>query len=156
MRLRFQNFEDVFLAGLLHNVGIVMEDQYVHEAFVSVMLALLKESDLLQVEQQHLGFDHTRLGEAMATAWKLPNFVSDSIRHHHDSTSYKGQYLKIVQFVEVANFICSLKDMPSVGINLTKFPRAAILALELGKEDLVVLANDLDAELANNVSLFQI
>jgi HD-like signal output (HDOD) protein len=34
MRLGYPNFEDCFLAGLLHDIGIILEDQYVHKHFV--------------------------------------------------------------------------------------------------------------------------
>ena len=37
MRLKFANFEDMFLAGLLHDIGIVFEDQYAHRDFVATI-----------------------------------------------------------------------------------------------------------------------
>ena len=33
MRQRMPAFEDAFVAGLLHDIGIVLEDQYAHEHF---------------------------------------------------------------------------------------------------------------------------
>jgi putative nucleotidyltransferase with HDIG domain len=156
MRQRLTDFEDVFLAGLLHDIGLILEDQHVHEPFKAVVLALRAGDDLLSCEQQHLGFDHTRLGEAMAVTWKLPDCISDAIRHHHDAAAYQGKFPPVVQCVEVANFICSLKGLSAAGINLVRFPRAAIVARSLTKEDLLVLAGDLDKELAANSTLFQV
>jgi HD-like signal output (HDOD) protein len=156
MRLHLAEFEDVFLAGLLHDIGIILEDQHVHTVFAGVVSGLREGSRLREAEQKCLSFDHTMLGGRLANAWRMPNGIADSVRHHHDSASYDGNYTPTVRCVELANFICSLKGMASVGVHLVEFPRAGILALSLGKEDLVVLANDLDREIDSNQSLFQI
>jgi len=155
-RLSLKEFEDVFLAGLLHDVGIILEDQHVNGAFVEVVNELPKASRLCEVEQKHLKFDHTMLGSRLASAWRLPAGIVDSIRHHHDSVSYDGTCAATVRCVELANFICSLTGMPSVGVQLVEFPKAVISALSLSKDDLVVLAKDFDRELKNNQTLFQI
>jgi HD-like signal output (HDOD) protein len=155
MRLHIRHFEDVFLAGLLHDAGIILEDQHVHDGFVEVVQSLREGARLSDVEREQLGFDHTTLGEYMAKTWQLPNGLTDAVRYHHDSTGYTADYPETVRCVELANFVCSLRGLSSVGVHLVEFPRAAITALSLGKNDLVVLANDLNRELANNQSLLQ-
>ena len=37
MRQRMPDFEDAFVAGVLHDIGIVLEDQYAHEQFRDVI-----------------------------------------------------------------------------------------------------------------------
>jgi HD-like signal output (HDOD) protein len=153
MRIRSQSFEDVFLAGLLHDIGIILEDQHLHNEFVGVIESLQQGKTLPEVEQERLGFDHTRLGEHMAKLWKLPNGAIDAIRHHHGLRNYEGSYTETIRCIELANFICSLKDVSSVGVHIVAFPRDTILALGLGKDDLVVLAEDFDRELNNNQAM---
>jgi putative nucleotidyltransferase with HDIG domain len=155
-RLRFPEFEDIFLAGLLHDIGILLEDQHGHAQFVQVIESLQEGQTLCKTECELFGFDHTKLGGQIAAEWKLPQGVIDSIRHHHNSAAYQGEYARTVQCVELANFICSLKGMLSVGVKLVQFPQAAIVALSLTKDDLMVLATDLDAELARNQALMQV
>jgi putative nucleotidyltransferase with HDIG domain len=156
MRMRLGQFEDVYLAGLLHDIGIILEDQYAHRGFATVIENMKEGRLLADFEREHLGFDHAALGEEIGRAWKMPNGVTDSIRHHHSITSYAGMYSETLQCVEVGNFLCSLKEMSSVGMNLVAFPRDSILALGLGKTDLVVIAEDLDREINNNQNLFQV
>ena len=43
-----------------------------------------------------------------------------------------------------------------MGINLVQFPREAVERLSLTKEDVVVLATDLDREMSTNESLFHL
>ncbi len=156
LRRRLSNFEDFFLAGLLHDIGIVLEDQHVHDHFLAVIGSLDKNRTLAQVERDILGFDHTILGEKVAENWKFPESVTAVIRHHHMSAHYRGDETDLVRCVEVANFICSLKSTPSVGMQLVRFSKPALAALELNKEDVIVLADDLQREITANKSLFQL
>ena len=130
-----------------------------HKPFVNIMQSLQEGEDLCKTEQggEFLAFDHTRLGNSVARTWKLPTGVIDAIRcHHHSAAVCEGENLVTVQCVEVANFICSVKGMASIEANLGVFPRSALEALSLGKEDIVVLAGDLDRELEANRSLFEV
>ena len=156
MRRKMNNFEEAFLAGLLHDIGIVLEDQHAHEQFVTVVRSLDQAKTLAETERSYLGFDHTALGERLATNWGFPEATKASIRHHHASVSYRGEQIDIVRCVEVANLICTLKGIPSVGLKLVKISQPALTGLSLTREDITVLADDLDQELAASAGLFQI
>jgi putative nucleotidyltransferase with HDIG domain len=154
MRLEVQAFEDAFLAGLLHDVGIVLEDQYAPDAFAEVIRGLPGRESLMQAELAVLGFDHRLFGRDLAMRWQFPQPLIDAIVHHHDSTRYKGEHLPVVQCVEVANFICSIKGMSSVGVNLVQFPGPVLKQMGMGRDDLIVLVQDLDQELAAKQDIF--
>ncbi|MDZ7620084.1 MAG: HDOD domain-containing protein [Patescibacteria group bacterium] len=156
MRTCMANFEDMFLAGLLHDIGIVLEDQYIHPQFCDVMTALRPGVSLTAVEHDVLGFDHTTLAHRMARDWKFPEVVAVAARHHHDSTQYMGEHLDVVRCVEAANVICALKGITSVGVNTVQFSADIFEALSLTKEDVVVLAGHLDKEIEANQSIFQV
>lgn len=155
MRLRFTNFEDMFLAGLLHDIGIVLEDQHAHGAFFLVIRSLEKDKSLGEIERRHLGFDHMELGERVAAAWGFPEPVKAAIRFHHNSAGYRGEDVDLVRCVEVANLLCSIKGIPSIGASLVRIPQPAIKGLGLSKQDLLVLAEDLEQEIAANQNLFR-
>lgn len=156
MRRKMNNFEEAFLAGLLHDIGIVLEDQHAHEQFVKVVRSLDEAKTLAEIERGHLGFDHTALGEKVAANWGFPEATKASIRYHHASLSYRGEQIDIVRCVEVANLICTLKGIPSVGLKLVRISQPSLKGLSLTREDITVLADDLDQELAASASLFQI
>ena len=54
MRLNLKNFEDIFLAGLLHDIGIVLEDQHVHDPFVAAMDSLAQGRRSAQSNEHRL------------------------------------------------------------------------------------------------------
>jgi putative nucleotidyltransferase with HDIG domain len=156
MRRKSRNFEDMFLAGLLHDVGIILEDEHVHEGFCQVLASVAEGTPLVETERARLGFDHTALGQQVASNWGFPDAVKDTIRWHHASSAYKGKEAECVQCVEVANLICSIKGITSIGVALVKFDPRPIAELGLSKDDVLILAEDLDDELARAQSLFHI
>ena len=156
MRLRMANFEDVFLAGLLHDIGIILEDEHDHEHFVSAISALDENRSLAEVEREHLNYDHTMLGQRIAESWGFPETVQAAVRFHHKSEAYRGTEIDAVRCVEVANLICTLKGMSSVGRKLVRFSPDTLTHLNLAKEDISILSEDLDEALAANAGLFSI
>ena len=156
VRSGMPEFEDAFLAGLLHDIGIIFEDQHAHRHFRQVIAELSDDSTLVAVETKHLGFDHCLLGGRIAEEWRFPNVVQAAIRFHHAPNGYADEGADIVHCVEIANAICTLKGISSVGRQLIAPPLAALRAMGLQKEDVVVLAADLDQELVASESLFEL
>jgi HD-like signal output (HDOD) protein len=109
---------------------------------------------LSESEHEHFGFDHGQLGERIAELWKFPQAAQAAIAHHHASNGCRGEHTAVVRCVEVANLICTLKGMSSVGLNLLRSSRAVLDAMSLSKEDVEVLASDLDHELELHSNLF--
>ncbi len=149
-------FEESFLAGLLHDIGIILEDQYCHSAFCEVIENLTPDRTLASVERQMLGFDHTDLGGRFAERSRFPDEVICVIYHHHDGTRYTGPHQTILACVEMANFLCTLKSCSSVGMKLVQPNHHAIDQLQISRHDLKVWAMDLDAEIAQNSALFKL
>jgi HD-like signal output (HDOD) protein len=156
MRRSMRNFEDAFLAGLIHDVGIVLEDQHAHAGFACAIESLAQHGTLVEAERAHLGFDHTILGDIVSETWGFPEHVRAAIRHHHVSMNYRGPHIDIVRVVEVANLICTAKKISSIGVNLVKPCRPTLAALSLTGDDLAVLSADLNEELEKNASLLSL
>ena len=155
MRLRLKNFEDIFLAGLLHDLGLILADQHFHNAFVEIMLQAEEGKPICQRELAYLGFTHCQLAGEITKKWRFPEGVVAAAAYHHGPVVYHGEHIDAVRCVEVANLVCTLKEMPSIGMNCLRVPQGSISALKLTKNDLVVLGEDLDRELKANQVLFQ-
>ncbi len=149
------NAEDVFLAGLLHDLGIILEDQYHHEAFVQMMEAFPEGKTLVQAEQEAFGFDHAVLGAIVAKQWRLPEVVQETILFHH-ADRYYGFYAKTIACVELANVMASAKGIRSVGIPLPGFSASALEHLNIGKGDVRRLVEKMNEQLTSNAQLFNL
>jgi len=156
MRLKMPNFEDIFLAGLLHDIGIILADEHDHKAFETMITSLDGKRSLPEVELQHLEYTHMALGQRVAEDWGFPEAVQASVRYHHDSAAYHGPEIDAVRCVEAANLICTLKGYASVGLKIVRFSKTVLSHLKMNKEDIAVLSEDLDSAFAAHSSLFDI
>lgn len=155
-KLRLRNGDDIFVAGLLHDVGIILEDQYFHDGFEQVINSLDDHRTLAAVERQCLGFSHIDLGKRIADKWQFPQLVKEAIVYHHTTMSYTGDNLDVLRCLEVANVLCTIKGHSSVGRNLVKLSRTTLAGLGLDKDDLRVLSDELDDEMERNAALLRI
>jgi len=76
--------EDYFLAGLLHDIGILIEDQFLHEDFKNILAyGKEKKCGLPEAEMAVLGCTHCEIGALVAEKWKIPSFLHAVLKHHH-------------------------------------------------------------------------
>lgn len=78
--------EEAFLAGLVHNLGMLAEIELDGPRFACAVNAFQsdKAKTMRQAEREAFGLDHTTLGEAVCRAWKFPNSLAAVCRLHHD------------------------------------------------------------------------
>jgi len=103
--------EDCFSGGLLHDVGKLVLDQFLHEELITILEQTEKgELSFLEAERNRLGIDHTIIGEWLARKWKLPLPVVVSIRHHHEPIEERKGFSMsqdhVVDIVRLADTIC--------------------------------------------------
>lgn len=154
LRAGIADFEDFYLAGLLHDLGLIVADQHAHRPFVDLVTHIQEGQPTFEAELTYLGFSHTQIAGELARRWGFPAGTVAAIIYHHNSEACRDEHQRVVQIVEVANFLTALKGMTSLGMNCLRFPKAVIAELGLSKEDLLALSADLDRELQGNALLF--
>jgi len=78
--------EEVFVAGLLHDLGIsVLDDLYPEEYAVCAEYARVTGRPLLEAEEAYIGADHTAVGAQVAGEWNLPEKLATVMQLHHES-----------------------------------------------------------------------
>jgi putative nucleotidyltransferase with HDIG domain len=103
--------EDCFSGGLLHDIGKLVLDQFLHEELLKILERTEEDSiSFLEAERNLLGIDHTIIGEWLARKWKLPLPVVVSIRHHHEPLEERKGFSmsqdRVVDIVRLADTIC--------------------------------------------------
>lgn len=116
-RIGFMKLEEVFLAGLLHDIGKIILDQYANQLFQKVVAkALEKDLLLFDVERAALGVSHTDVGRWLADSWNLPFDQAEVIEYHHNPKLAKNA-IHIVRCVHAADVLCRAINVGSGGDN---------------------------------------
>ena len=77
--------EEASVAGLLHDIGkVVLSVQYPKEYQMAVAAAGERSMFLPDVEMEVFNMTHATAGAYFANTWRLPEFVVESIRCHHE------------------------------------------------------------------------
>lgn len=99
----YREFEEAYIAGLLHDMGKLLLDQFVLEDYTRIV-ELMKEKQLnvWQAEEFLFGIDHARLGGLIGKKWDLPNKLVHAIQYHH-LPSFAWQYKELSAIVNIAN-----------------------------------------------------
>ena len=120
-RLGIKNIEEVFIWGLLHDLGKLILDAHFNRDFTNVV-NLVQEKGLLirDAEQQILGFDHAELGGIVATKWNLPPALIKAIRFHH-SPPLAMESVRIAAIVHLADILCRAIGMGNGGDSKVPF-----------------------------------
>ncbi len=102
----------VYTAGLLHDIGIIVEDQFLHESFVNnVLEAEDSKMDLYLVEDRNQGLTHQQIGFAVAENWGFPANLTSGIGFHHTPECSIYENKQMIQVLYLANYICQRMDI---------------------------------------------
>ncbi|MHC9539203.1 MAG: HDOD domain-containing protein [Vulcanimicrobiota bacterium] len=103
--LRRPDCEELFVAGLLHDIGKVIIDQYMNAKFVRILNYAENTCRLLiEAESEVLGYTHCQVGEMVASRWELSLPVREAIVNHH-CPSTAPEYSVQAAIVHCANSI---------------------------------------------------
>ena len=104
-RLRYPLLEELFIAGLLHDVGKIVLDQYLPEQFREALhLARTKNIRLVEAETDVFGVNHADIGGWLFENWSLSRGLIQTTRCHH-TPELAGEDRKLVEIVHVADLL---------------------------------------------------
>jgi len=85
LKIRHMQFEEIFMAGLLHDIGKLVMNQKLGEKYENVCRKV--ESEHLRfhdMERQEFGFTHCDVGMMLLNKWNLPQGLINAVYKHHN------------------------------------------------------------------------
>jgi diguanylate cyclase (GGDEF)-like protein len=86
--------EEAFLAALLMDIGVLVLDRVMEDAYGEVHANLKSHAQLAGAEQGALGTTHAEVGAMLAEMWKLPPLLVTPIKEHHTPDGVADAALK--------------------------------------------------------------
>ena len=127
-----------YLAGLLHNFGHLLLGHLFKQEFLLLnkFIARHPERTVVDIENEVLGADHTRIGAWLMKAWNLPEEVIVATREHHNEY-YQGPHAVYSQLVMLADLLLKQYDVSSDGPG--EIPDSVMQMLELGEYQVAMI-----------------
>jgi HD-like signal output (HDOD) protein len=101
--LGFEFGSEAFVAGLLHDLGILVIHKFFEPEFIQIIKKAGNENvPILEAEAQVLGLTHEEIGRFLFEKWDLPLILCDSINYHHTpSEAAENKYfVSIIHLVD--------------------------------------------------------
>ena len=156
-RIFGQEGEDVFLAGIIHDIGLVAEDQVAGELLREACKAVQQgKGPLIQCEKELIGADHSEVGAILARDWKLPEEVLKAIKYHHE-TGKKIPLESVTGIVLLAEFMAAkMKYTPVPDAPVPPLPEFLARHVKNMMANYKIIIRDLPGEMAKAKELYQI
>lgn len=122
VRLGISESENVFIAGLLHDIGKIILSSFLSTEYSQVIdLCKQKKCSTIEAELEVLKITHSDVGMTVAEKWNLPIILAEPIGYHHDPL-HKCNYPEVVQLVYLGDIIATIAGYDSgqeVGVTIS-------------------------------------
>ncbi len=121
--------ERAFTAGLIHDIGKLVEQDCLPEKFQEIIeLANLKKQTIRWAEEKILATSHEEIGAYLAEWWNMPTFLVNTIRWHH--TTHSNNFDKeLIGAVHLANSLAHQFHLGESGNSCILEPDKDLLSL---------------------------
>lgn len=143
--------EEVFIAGLLHDIGKLVLDPLVRQGLTALREeVVLKKKARIEAEKAAIGFDHAEIGVKVAKKWNLPEHIEEAIGSHHaiENAREHGRMAAIVALADNLMNAAGVGLIPGRTIQ-EPLPQMALDVLSIQSGDIDSLKVQVDAEMDN-------
>jgi putative nucleotidyltransferase with HDIG domain len=109
--VHYKEPEEAFVAGILHDVGIIIMLLYFGEEYIDLIdQAVNSRVELPELEKETFGFNHSEIGAELVESFNLPqSFIYITLNHHNlESESEMPEETEL-------NYIIALADRLALG-----------------------------------------
>ena len=106
--------DEAYLAGLIHDIGVMVEMQYDRSNLIDAIDRCNIDENgnpsvsLIDNEEAIFGANHQDFGKGLCEKWKFPAPFIASAGYHHNPTQAPSECKKIVYIVHAADVIASM------------------------------------------------
>lgn len=147
------NGDDAFLCGILHDFGLLVEEQVKQEDFNQICSSCTSTGSLIEMEQQAFATDHCEICYLMTLDWNMPLTIQEAIRDHHlisDNTAPSS----LTGIIQISEYITGQMDLATLPNLLMEISPPLMEHLQDNIDEYNVLIEDLPEEIEKAQSIY--
>jgi diguanylate cyclase (GGDEF)-like protein len=148
--------DDLFLAGLLQDIGILAFSAMMPEEYYEVFSSTKNHDELLQMERETFEVGHDELGHALLKKWHLPDYIAMACLTSHNQPPPKEIGPSIPACVAVSRHVADYFIDPGDTGKIAVATEAAKTWLNLDNIALMDVIDNMATELVVVEELFEI
>jgi putative nucleotidyltransferase with HDIG domain len=164
-----QKDETLFLSGLIHDMGKIVFDQYLHEEFLKIIdYVSTNNTGFSKAEKEILGITHYQVAAKLLQKWNFPEKVIMQVFYHHAPWHDKN-YVSGSIIIYLSNLFTKLVGYPchpsEKQVDLVQFAHSKVMdfivqnGFDLDYDTIERMANQIrefiSLEAQNALSLFE-
>ena len=141
--------DEMFLAGLIHDLGLLLERQAFPDKLAEVVRRCAAgEGHFLDLERDIIGATHQDFGEGLTTKWKFPRHLRAAVGFHHSPETLATELQRVGMLIHCADILCCQEELGfSLTAKDTDFTEELLDTLHLTVEQLVEVRDNMVPEL---------
>jgi HD-like signal output (HDOD) protein len=147
--------ENAFLCGILHDIGLIVEDQIIPDSFRHMCETSSSEKNLVDHERETIGTDHCDIGFWLAREWKLPGIVQIGIRDHH-KISKDIRPESLAGIIQIAEYLTSKSGYGSGIKHMDSLSEPLLMHIRENLPEYKLITRELPEELNRAKELYDI
>lgn len=135
--LGFKIGGEVFVCGLLHDLGIPVIHKYLHTGFENIVNSTIEnpEKDFPPFELNEIGLTHQDVGHFLMQKWNLPDGLCEAVLYHH-TPSQCEKSPELASLIHLADYATQKLELGSFyWDNNMVFDNAVLDILKIGTEE---------------------
>jgi putative nucleotidyltransferase with HDIG domain len=141
--------DNIYTIGLLHDIGIIAEDELMPQAFSEMLDHAKAMSSIIGAEKNVFGYGHDTVMEKLCTLWKFPKEMSDITGKHHTPPKSNSPNFRPAATLFISDYYCHAASLgfEFTASNVKEQVDDIITALGLKGESLDLILSDVIAQL---------
>ncbi len=147
--------ENIFLAGIIHDIGLIVEDQLVGDLLrKACALTVSTQKPLIETENELIETNHCKVGSLLCSEWNLPEEVLGAIRFHH-SFDKENSIPSVISILQIAEYIAEKMKYGALSGYVSPLPVYLVPHVKERMTDYKILLKTLPDEMAKAKDLYE-
>ena len=147
------NGDDAYLCGILHDFGLIVEEQVAEKYFLQACTEYGTAGSLPACERKYLDTDHCEIAYLMTIDWGMPIAIQEAIRDHH-TLAEDIEPASLTGILQISEYITGQFDYVPISGAVPRLAPSLVCHLQENADEYRVLIDDFPDEMSKAKDIY--